>query len=188
MKLETLIETHGYWLVAADSLLEGQIVLILAGFAAYRGYLVFMAVIGIAAIAGFLGNQLYFWLGRRHGAAVLARWSSVAPKSERVFRLIDRYPVTLVIGLRFVYGLRIVGPFVIGMSPISGSRFALLNGLGAGLWAAVVTGIGWVFGHAAELVVGTIGHLTMWVVLGLIILGLTMWSIGRKWTRRPTKS
>ena len=96
--------------------------------------------------------------------------------------------MTLVIGLRFVYGLRIVGPFVIGMSPISGSRFALLNGLGAGLWAAVVTGIGWVFGHAAELVVGTIGHLTMWVVLGLIILGLTMWSIGRKWTRRPTKS
>jgi len=179
MKLEKLIETHGYWLVAADSLLEGQLILVLAGFAAYRGYLLFFAVLGIAAVAGFLGNQFYFWLGRRHGPAVLARWSSIALQSDRVFRLIDRYPVVLIIGLRFIYGLRIAGPVVIGMSPISGSRFALLNGLGAGLWASVVTGIGWEFGHAAEFVVGKIGYLAMWLMLGLAVAGVVMW-----WTKR----
>lgn len=179
MKLEKLIETHGYWLVAADSLLEGQLILVLAGFAAYRGYLLFFAVLGIAAVAGFLGNQFYFWLGRRHGPAVLARWSSVALQSDRIFRLIDRYPVALIIGLRFIYGLRIAGPVVIGMSPISGSRFALLNGVGAGLWAFVVTGIGWVFGHAAELIVDEMGLVAMWLVLGLVVVGGIMW-----WTKR----
>lgn len=179
MKLETLIETHGYWLVAADSLLEGQLVLILAGFAAYRGYLLFFAVIGIAAVAGFLGNQFYFWVGRRHGAAVLARWSSIALQSGRIFRLIERYPVVLIVGLRFIYGLRIAGPIVIGMSPISSSRFAVLNGIGAGLWASIVTGMGWLFGQGAELVVGALGHVALWLILGIAALGIFTW-----WTRR----
>lgn len=183
MKLETLIETHGYWLVAADCLLEGQIVLLLAGFAAYRGYLLLFAVIGVAAVAGFLGNQFYFWLGRRYGPAVLTRWSSVAAKSGLIFRLINRYPVALILGVRFLYGFRIAGPIVIGMSPISGFRFALLNGLGAGLWASLVAGIGWVFGHAAELVAGEIEHLTMWLMLGLVGVGVIMWWIKKKRTR-----
>jgi len=142
-------------------------------------------VLGIAAVAGFLGNQFYFWLGRRHGPAVLARWSSIALQSDRIFRLIDRYPVALIIGLRFIYGLRIAGPVVIGMSPISGSRFALLNGVGAGLWASVVTGIGWVFGHAAELIVDEMGLVAMWLALGLLVVGMIMWWTKRK---RPHRS
>lgn len=178
MKLETLIETHGYWLVAADGLLEGQLVLVLAGFAAHRGYLVFAAVIGIAAVAGFLGNQFYFWLGRRHGAAVLARWSAIALQSGRIFGLIERHPVALIVGLRFIYGLRIAGPIVIGMSPISNARFTVFNGLGAGLWATAVTGMGWVFGQAAELVVGEVGHVALWLLIGLAAVGVILW-----WTR-----
>ncbi|HET7862826.1 MAG TPA: DedA family protein, partial [Burkholderiaceae bacterium] len=76
--LGTLIETHGYWVLALGCLLEGETVLVLAGFAAHRGYLDPAAVFGIAAAAGFCGDQVYFWLGRRHGPAVLTRWPSVA--------------------------------------------------------------------------------------------------------------
>lgn len=183
MKLGTLIETHGYWLLAADSLLEGQTVLVLAGFAAHRGYLYFFAVLGIASVAGFLGNQFYFWLGRRHGPAVLARWPSVALQSDRIYRLIDRYPAAVIIGIRFIYGLRIAGPMVIGMSPISGYRFGLLNALGAVLWACLVAGIGWVFGQAAELALGEIRHLEMWLLIGLAAAGVIVWWIRRNHAR-----
>lgn len=183
MKLDTWIATHGYWLLAADSLLEGQTILVLAGFAAYSGYLYLYAVLGIAAVAGFLGNQFYFWLGRRHGPAVLARWPSLARQSDRIYRLIERYPAALVIGIRFFYGLRIAGPVVIGMSPISGYRFGVLNALGAVLWACIVAGIGWVFGHAAELVLGEIRHMALWLLLALATAGVIIWWIRRKRTR-----
>ena len=83
MTLQSLIDTHGYWLLALGCLLEGETILLLAGFAAHRGYLDPWAVFGIASLAGFAGDQFYFWLGRRHGAAVLARWPRLAERTGR---------------------------------------------------------------------------------------------------------
>lgn len=174
-----LIETYGYWLLAADSLLEGETVLVLAGYAVRRGHLYLFAVLSIASVASFVGNQFYFWLGRRHGPAVLARWSSVALQSDWINRFIADYPATVIIGIRFVYGLRIVGPVVIGMSPISGYRFGLLNALGAVLWACLLAGIGWMFGRVAELALDEIKNLEMWLLLGLVAAVVIAW-----WTRR----
>ena len=60
MSLATLIETHGYWMLAVGCLLEGETILILAGFAAHRGYLHPADVLAIAAAAGIAGEQFYF--------------------------------------------------------------------------------------------------------------------------------
>ena len=175
MNLSTLIETHGYWLLAIGCLLEGETILILAGFAAHRGYLNLYAVLAIASMAGFAGDQFYFWLGRRHGNAVLARWPSVIAQSERLHRLMDRYHAAVIIGVRFAYGLRIAGPVLIGMSSISRLKFALLNALGAVLWAILIAGLGWVFGQAAEAILGQIKHLEGWLLLGLAVAGAALW-------------
>jgi membrane protein DedA with SNARE-associated domain len=88
MNLGALIESHGYWVLAIGCLLEGETLLVLAGFAAHRGYLNPGAVLAIAATAGFVGDQFYFWLGRRHGPAILSRWPSLADQSDRVDRLL----------------------------------------------------------------------------------------------------
>ena len=177
MTLATLIETHGYWVLAIGCLLEGETVLVLAGFAAHRGYLDPFAVVGVASTAGFFGDQFYFWLGRRHGPAVLARWPSVGRQTDRLRRLIDRYHTAVIIGVRFAYGLRIAGPILIGMTPISRVRFGLLNALGAVLWASLVAGIGWVFGQAAEVALGNIRNFEIWLLLGLAAVGVIAWWI-----------
>jgi membrane protein DedA with SNARE-associated domain len=59
--LGSLTETYGYWLLAADSLLEGETVLVLAGCSVRRGHLYLLAVLGIASVGSFVGYQLYFW-------------------------------------------------------------------------------------------------------------------------------
>src|SRR5215467_3567786 len=138
MDLHELISTHGYWVLTLGCLLEGETLLVLAGFAASRGDLDIFAVVGIAAAAGFVGDQFFFWLGRVHGTAVLARFPSVAHQGERVFRLIERYQAWVVVGVRFAYGLRIAGPIIIGTSRIPASRFLIFNALGAMIWAPLV--------------------------------------------------
>jgi membrane protein DedA with SNARE-associated domain len=179
MTLGTLIETHGYWMLAVGCLLEGETVLILAGFAAHRGYLNPVAVLAIASTTGFLGDQFYFWLGRRHGTALLARWPSLALQAERMQRLIERYHEAVIIGMRFAYGLRIAGPILIGTTPVTGLRFGLLNALGAVLWACLIGGLGWVFGHMAEVMFTEIRHIEAWLLLGLAAAGALFW-----WLRR----
>jgi membrane protein DedA with SNARE-associated domain len=178
--LGSLIETYGYWLLAADSLLAGETIPVLAGFSVRRGHLFLLAVLGIAAVASFIGYQFYFWLGRRHGPAVFVRWPSVAESSAWINGLIADYPATVIIGVRFVYGLRIAGPVLIGMSPISASRFSWLNALGAVLWACLLVGIGWVFGRAAELGLEKIEQYEIWLLLGLAAGALIAWATRRK--------
>ena len=179
MDLGSLIETHGYWVLALGCLLEGETVLLLAGFAAHRGYLNPAAVVAVAAAAGFLGDQAYFWLGRTRGAQVLARWPSLSLHAARLQRLLARWRAAVVVGMRFAYGLRVAGPLLIGMSPMPAWQFAGFNALGAVLWALVVGAVGWFFGSAAEAMLGKARHLEGWLLLGLLVAGLAL-----SWVRK----
>lgn len=186
MDAAALIAQHGYWVLALGALLEGETVLALAGFAAHQGYLSFALVVAVAAAAGFCGDLFFFWLGRRHGARVLARLPSVSAQAGRVQRLIERYHEWVIVGVRFAYGLRIAGPVLIGTSNVAGWRFALFNALGALLWAPLIAGLGWTFGAAVERVLGSIRHIELALGAALIALGAALWLLHR-WRagRRP---
>ena len=173
------IASHGYWVLSLGCLLEGETVLLMAGFAAHRGLLDPWAVLAVASAGGFVGDQIYFWLGRRHGAQLLARRPAWAAQAARVQRWALRWDGGLVIGLRFAWGLRVAGPVLLGASPMSAVRFAAYNALGAVIWACVVGGAGWLFGHAAETLLGELRHLEGWLLAGLLVLGLAVW-----WWRR----
>jgi membrane protein DedA with SNARE-associated domain len=173
------LQTHGYWLLAIGCLLEGETVLLLAGFAAHRGRLDPFAVVAIAAAAGFAGDQIAFWLGRWQGAALLQCWPSIGAQTDRLHGLMQRWGAAMVIGVRFAYGLRLAGPVLMGMSPLPAWRFALFNAIGALLWALVIGGIGWIFGQAAESLLGRVQQFE-----GLLLVLLAAAALGWWWWRR----
>jgi membrane protein DedA with SNARE-associated domain len=87
------------------------------------------------------------------------------------------------LGFRFLYGLRSVTPFVIGMSRIPTPRFFLLNVLGAALWAMAIGVLGYLFGHALEAVLGDIHRYELLVLATVPLIGGGVWLV-RAW-RRP---
>jgi membrane protein DedA with SNARE-associated domain len=180
--LPHLIETWGYWVLAIGCLLEGETVLALAGFAAHRGHLDFGVVLVVAAIAGFTGDQIFYWIGRRHGHRVLRRFPAVAEQAGRVHALIERHHDWLIVTVRFMYGLRIAGPILIGSAGIPPGRFAAYNALGAALWAVLVAGFGWVFGEAVEKMLGDMHRIEGLLAVALVALfaGVFVW----KWWQR----
>lgn len=148
--LADLLAKYGYLTLFAGCVLEGESVLLLAGVAAHAGYLSLPLVLLVAFAGGTLGDQVYFLVGRRYGEPLLGRWPRFEAPAARVRRLIDRHSALLIIGVRFMYGLRLVGPVVIGMSDVPTWRFAMFNMIGAAIWAVAVGGAGYVFGHAIE--------------------------------------
>lgn len=181
-----LLQSHGYWILAVGCLLEGESVLVLAGFAAHRGLMAPVAVVSIAALAAFAGDEFFFWLGRRHGDRVLRRWPELASRRARVQGLLERWHEGFVIGVRFAYGLRIAGPILLGLSTIPARRFAALNAFGAVVWALAVFAVGWFFGAAAETFLGDIQRFEGRLLLALVgTIGVT-W-IGRRWWRRRSR-
>jgi membrane protein DedA with SNARE-associated domain len=182
--LAALISTYGYWAVAAGCLLEGETILALAGFAAHQGYLRLIDVIAVAAVAAFAGDQLFFWLGRRHGSVLLQRWPHLSDRAEWLHARLERYHALVIIGVRFAYGLRIAGPVLLGMMPICPRRFALFNAIGAVLWATLIAGLGWSFGRVFETVLGDLSRIEMWLLLALAGIGFAAWWWRRRRSRR----
>ena len=175
--LESLLNEYGYPILLLGTFFEGETVLILGGVAAHMGYLSIGWVITCGFVGTLFGDQLYFLIGRRHGAGFLARRPAWQARSQRVYRIMERYPVLLILGFRFLYGIRTVTPFAIGMSNISYLRFALLNMLGAGLWAVVIGLAGFYFGHGVEVVLGDIKHYELEVLAFVIAVGVLVWTV-----------
>jgi len=178
-----LVRQYGYYAVAAGTFLEGETVLVAAGFAAHRGWLDLPWVVAIAFAASAAGDQICFMLGRCYGARLMRRFPSLQEQFPLVERLMSKHPRSLIIGIRFMYGLRLAGPFVMGASRIPVVRFVTLNLLGAALWAATIATIGWYFGAALESVSGSIKRFEEGLLLGIIAVGAAWWAL-RKLVRR----
>lgn len=177
MDLKSLIESYGYAAILIGTFLEGETILVLAGMAAHQGYLDLSWVI-LAAFTGSLsGDQLFYYLGRKHSQAVLVRRPTWKKKIQTVYRMLSRFQNLLILSFRFLYGLRTVTPFVIGMSPVSIKKFIILNAAGALVWAIVVGSCGYIFGQGLEILIGRIKHNELLVFAGVALLGLLAWTV-----------
>lgn len=179
MSVKELIAAYGYYAVFLGSVAEGETVPVLGGIAAHRGYLELYWVVAAAFAGGWLGDLAYFFFGRRHGEAFLARFPALRPRTDKARRLIERHPVSVIIAVRFLYGLRTVGPMAIGMSAVPTGRFLLLNALGALLWALVVAVAGYAFSNAVEALLPQIRHYEEYLFAGVLAAGILAWIIGR---------
>jgi len=187
MDLQSIIENYGYAAILIGTFLEGETILVLAGLAAHQGYLVLAWVILAAFLGSLCGDQLFFYLGRKHSQAVLSRRPAWKEKAEKVHKLMNRFQTPMILSFRFLYGLRTVAPFVIGMSPVSVTKFILLNAAGAMVWAVAVGSGGYLFGHALEVFIGRIKHYEVQVFAMIALLGFLIWTV-HFYHRRKHKS
>jgi len=187
MDLQSIIENYGYAAILIGTFLEGETILVLAGLAAHQGYLILTWVVIAAFLGSLCGDQLFFYLGRKHSQAVLSRRPAWKQKAEKIHKLMNRFETLMILSFRFLYGLRTVAPFVIGMSPVSFKKFMLLNAAGALVWATAVGSGGYLFGHALEILIGKIEHYEVHVFIVIALLGLLIWAV-HFYHRRKHKS
>ena len=175
MDLQSIIENYGYAAILIGTFLEGETILVLAGLAAHQGYLVLTWVIITAFVGSLCGDQLFFYLGRKHSQAVLSRRPGWKQKAEKINKMMNRFQTPMILSFRFLYGLRTVAPFVIGMSPVSAKKFVLLNAAGALVWAVVVGSGGYLFGHALEVFIGKVKSYEIYIMGSVAIVGILIW-------------
>ncbi|MGC8697578.1 MAG: DedA family protein [Halothiobacillus sp.] len=182
--IAALLAQYGLWVLAIGCLLEGETVLVLAGLAAHQGLLGLPQVLIVAMVFGWLGDQIFFWLGRWKGDAILQRFPRWAKQKPRLDIWIHKYHAPVIVMVRFMYGLRIAGPVLIGHSGLCPWKFMLYNAIGAVIWAVLFVSLGWVFGQAAEQVLIQIdawGHYVFYVgAVVVLVLGAGIWL----WNRR----
>lgn len=135
---------------------------------------------GVAAAGGLVGGLLGYAIGRRFGRRLM-EWDPISKRlGDRMAQL--RPLLTgpeagpLVAVARFNQITRAIVPALAGMAGMGRVRFAVSNAVGALVWAAVFTAIGF---YAAEWWHAT-SQLVHIVMAGLLAVGLTTWWLTRR--------
>lgn len=175
--MQSWLEHFGYVAIFIGTFLEGETILVLAGFAAHQGYMGLPGVVAAAFGGSLFGDQLFFYLGRKHSDFLIRHRPKWQPRIERAQRLIHNYRTIIIVTFRFLYGLRTVTPFALGMSHVSPRLFIPLNVLGALLWATAFGYAGYLFGQAMGAYIGDLKRYELWGFAALIGAGLVVWLI-----------
>lgn len=177
MPLEELVGRFGYLAVFIGSLFEGDAVVLAAAFLAATGRLELPLVIAVAMAGTLIADNFFFHLGRRRGRQLIRRRPLWRLRARKVRSLMQRYQMLPVVGFRFLYGLRAVTPFVIGMSGFAPLRFFFFDLLGVTIWATTIAGLGFLFGGVVGRVIADVRDWEIVVVVSVLAAGLLVWLI-----------
>ncbi len=188
MTIESAVTQFGYPAIFIGTFLEGETILIVGGFVAYQGYLNIYFVILFALLGSLFGDQLYFFLGRYKGREIIKRFRSWEGRIARFQSLFDRYGTFIILGFRFMYGLRTISPFAIGLSNISTKKFAILNLISASAWALLIGASGYFFGRAMETVIKDIKRYELVIIAGLFFAAVILFIVKQVRRRKRDRS
>ncbi len=127
--------------VALDAvlpLIPGEAVVLSAAVVAVEGELSLWLIVGAAAVGGFIGDNITYFLGRKLSAPAsrrLFRGDRGRARLEAARRLIRERGSALIIGARFIPGGRTATTFAAGMLAMEWRKFAMADALALVAWA-----------------------------------------------------
>jgi len=181
--MEHLIAQYGYLAVLVGTFLEGETIVVLGGLAAHQDLLELEYVMLSALIGSFVGDQVLYIAGRQWGPNVLRRVPAWRPRCEQALSILQRHKVPFIMGFRFLYGLRAVSAFAIGMSGVRPGLFLVLNFISAAIWAASISALGFVCGEAMKRAIGYAHDHKYYAFAIILAVGALVW-LYHFWQRR----
>jgi undecaprenyl-diphosphatase len=145
--------------------LPGETALITAAALAGQGKLSLPLVIGVAAVAAIIGDNLGYLLARRYGRGLLQHPGPFLAQRTRVLELGEPFfarhgPKAVFFG-RWILGLRTWTAWLAGASGMTWTPFAIWNAAGGISWATTVGLAGYLIGQS------TTGVFTIFGIVGL---------------------
>ena len=138
------------FLDAVIPIFPGETTLNAAATVAAQGKLDLGLIIVMGAFGAILGDSALFWLARRN-AARLDKQVTRAKANKQVqqaFDLMDKSPAVLIIGGRYVPGMRFVVNATMGLSEIAYRRFLFWSVISGILWSAYTSILAYEIGVA----------------------------------------
>lgn len=198
--LEPALDRYGYLAVAGFVMIEdfgvpvpGETILILGAVYAGTGRLNVFAVALVGFVAAVLGDNIGFAIGHFGGRPLIERYGRYVlitrERLDKATNFFERQGAKVVVAARFVEGLRQANGIIAGISGMHWLRFLIFNAIGAALWVAVWTSVGYLSGSHIDTIYSTATRYDAYLAIGvgaLIILYVARW-LKRSKTRSASK-
>lgn len=185
--MEQLFYDYGYTFLIIAALIEGEVFLLVAGSLAYHGYFKLPTVMLFSFVGAIIHDQTLYWVGYFCGERILKRFPSMKKKSEKAMRLMKKHNTILILGFRFVYGIRTITPIIVGLSGVSQKRYAFLTLTAAAIWSIVISGLGYYFAEMVEVIQSKFESgqkILAIIILVLVVVGVIVYFLTKKRARK----
>lgn len=152
-----------------------EIVLIPAGYLAFKGDMSLGMVLGSALGGSMVGAFINYYLALILGRKILQKYGKYFFIGENALKKMDNYfekhgAISTFIG-RLIPGIRQLISIPAGLSRMNLGVFSAYTALGAGIWALILIIIGYYIGENQELIDTYLKQITLIVLVCLVLLG-----------------
>ena len=159
---------------SAGALVPGETALIVAGALAGDGRLSLPLVIGVAAGAAIVGDNVGYVFGRRGLRRLIERAGRGAAARQRLIergeRFFARHGAAAVFFGRWLPGLRVAASWIAGESRMPWRRFLFWNALGGTAWAATIGSLAYVLGRSASGSLAAVGFVAVGIAAVVLLV------------------
>ncbi len=153
-----------------------EIVLIPAGYLASQGEMS-IALIMLSALAGsMVGAFINYYLALTLGRKFLLRYGKYFfIKEEALLKMenfFEKHGHISTFSGRLIPGIRQLISIPAGLARMNLAQFSLFTALGAGIWALVLTLLGYIIGENQALIAEYLHEITLGVVITLVFVGI----------------
>jgi membrane protein DedA with SNARE-associated domain len=195
--LAPILNHYGYVAVAALVTLEdfgvpvpGETIVVAAAVYAGAGRLNIVAVGVIAFVAAVVGDNIGYAIGHFGGRALALRWGRyvflTAERLDKAQGFFERHGGKVVTVARFIEGLRQANGIIAGISDMPWPRFLAFNVLGAALWVALWTAVGYSAGSHLDSIYHQVVRYELY--LGIVVVAVLAVLVVRILRRRRAAS
>ncbi len=166
--IEHLIREYGLWAVFFGVMLEGDLTLLFAGVLAHYGLFSFGEAFLTGTLGGFTGDSISYLIGHT-GKRQISNSRFYQRAQPRLEQLCHRFGIYSVFLVKYIYGLRTTSAIFYGFAPMKYRRFAPLTLLSCATWVSILTGAGYFFSEAIEILIGRVQQAGMILLAALLI-------------------
>jgi membrane protein DedA with SNARE-associated domain len=196
--LEPTLNQYGYLAVAGLVLIEdfgvpvpGETVLILGAVYAGTGRLNIVLVGVLGFLGAVTGDNIGFAIGHFGGRRLVERYGRyiflTRERIDKATGFFERHGGWIIMVARFIEGLRQANGIIAGITGMHWARFLLFNAIGAALWVAVWTCIGYFSGNHINSIYSTATRYSTYLAIAVGVL-LVAFIARRVWRRRAQRA
>ena len=175
-----LLKEYGYIILFVWCIMEGEMALIMAGILAHTTHMHIALAIFVAGLGGFVGDQIYFYLGRYNKKYIAKRLHTQRRKFAVAHIMLKKYGWPIIFLQRYMYGFRVIIPLCIGLTGYDAKKYAFINLISAWCWAAITTIPAWILGkHILVLLQKAKEHWYVAIPVVAIFMGLLIYPFKR---------
>ena len=167
--MELLLIKYGLIAVFVAAMFEADVIPVLAGVAAHRGYFNPFLAVAAASFGALAGDCIWFFVGRSRAIRNRALVQQLRSKGEILFRRLGNWQIPV---SHIVYGTRIATMTFLGARGSEARRFVLVDGVSCWALTTLLFCLGFALSASVAIILVNVKRVEIVFLVAVAVYGL----------------